>query len=90
MAIRLSRRDNANSFAALGVDNGYEHIVGPADRDETFLTVVVAQILFDHRERVIEDPLRQLESEFVTAKVDRRLALIPLEVIAIHRSNGCQ
>jgi len=48
MGAGLSRRDNANPFAAFSVNDRYENVLDHTDRDETILAIVFAEILFNN------------------------------------------
>jgi len=90
MAVGFSRRDDPNSFAALRVNDRDDQAIDHANRKKAIFAIVLAKILFDQRERVLENAARLLEADFVTAQVDCRLALIPFEIVVTHKSNGCQ
>src|SRR5262249_42903946 len=90
MAVGFSHRDDPNSFAALRVNDRDDQAIDHANRKKAIFAIVLAKILFDQRERVLENAERLLEADFVTAQVDCRLALIPFEIVVTHKSNGCQ
>jgi hypothetical protein len=71
------------------MDNHQNAVRRPARQDEAILAEVLAVVVFDQRERIVESKNRMLEAHAMLLVVGGSLGAVPLEIIR-HDSNGIQ
>jgi hypothetical protein len=84
IGVGLSGRDDTDAVATLGVGYGYEQPLHPADGKKPILAVVLAQILLEQHQGIIEYATRcpeadlcfwRLASAFVSAHSNSSLSM---------------
>jgi hypothetical protein len=63
IAVGLSRGDEAYPLSTLGVNDHYEDAIDHASREDTILSEIFAEVLFDEGEEIIEHPSRLVKAD---------------------------
>jgi hypothetical protein len=86
----LSRRDDSNPFSALGIYNGKNHAFDCAGSKKAILAVVLAKVLFDQCEEIVEDTAGLKKADSVSSKIGLRFGLVPLKLVSEYSHTGDQ